>query len=67
MYPVETLTVDALALQLKQTTAQRLIADLIIQPRVNRAYFMRIQSADVIDADMILKLLSGLASLLEEV
>ena len=66
-YPVETLAIQALAFQLEQTTAQRLVTDLIIQPRVDRPYLMRIQPADVIDTNMILKLFPGLPSLLKKV
>lgn len=66
-YPVETLAIHALSFQLEQTTSQRLVTDLIIQPRVDRPYFMRIQPANVIDANMTLKLFPGLSSLLKKV
>lgn len=66
-YLIEPLSVKALTFEIKQTTAKRLVTDFIVEPRVKCSYLMRVQFANVIDADMVLELLPCLSSLLKEV
>lgn len=66
-YSVKTLAIHAFSFELEQAASERFVTDLIIQPRVDSPDLMRIQPANIIDPNMILKLLSGLSSLLKEV
>jgi hypothetical protein len=66
-YSIKSLAVYAFALQLKQTASQRFIANFVIEPRVDCPDLMRVQSADIVDADVSLELFSCLSSFFEEV
>lgn len=58
---------DVFGLELEERAPQGLLAHFVVQPGVHCLNLVGIQLADIVDADVVFELLSGVTALLEEV